>query len=266
MSKKTLIASLAALLLIGGVGFYVYLEKPALLSTTFDTSNTIDPGSVDVKLDGVPEGATVEITDRVNAERFDKTPRPTLDRVLPQTGVSAEAYAILKTKREGIVAEIEKNPASMTNWLALGTIHKQVNDYEGARIYYTYVVTVNPENLVAHWDLGVLYRNYLKNNTLAEPEFRSVIKLDAKYTDGYIALHELYVANGDATKAEAILKDGLIANPGDLNLLVAQAHFYAKAGDIGKAKESYDAAIAQAKKVNNQNLSASLQAEKDALR
>ena len=127
-------------------------------------------------------------------------------------------------------------------------------------------MTVNPENLVAHWDLGVLYRNYLKNNTLAEPEFRSVIKLDAKYTDGYIALHELYVANGDATKAEAILKDGLIANPGDLNLLVAQAHFYAKAGDIGKAKESYDAAIAQAKKVNNQNLSASLQAEKDALR
>lgn len=266
MNKNILIATIAAVLLIGGAGFYVYLEKPNLPFVAPETSNTVDPGSVDVKLDGVPEGATVEITDRVNAERFDNTPRPTLDRALPQTGVSAEAHAILKIKREGIVAEIEKNPASMTNWLALGTIHKQVNDYEGARIYYTYVVTVNPESLVAHWNLGSLYKDYLKENTKAETEFRAVVKLDPKYIDGYIALHDLYVAMSAKDKAEAVVKEGLKANPDDLNLLVLQAHFYATIGETAKARTSYDLAIAAAKKMNEQAYATTLQAEKDALR
>ena len=258
-NSKPLIFVLALILIFiaAGVGYLVYGRPNSLRSLQGGVSIT--------NIEGLPEGTTVEIVDRVNADLFDKTPRPSLSRTLPAGNVSADVYTILVQKRKETVALIESNLASMTQWINLGILHKQVGDYEGARIYWNYVVTVNPENIAAHWNLATLYGNYLKDTAKAESEFKKVIALDTHYTAAYTELSVMYQSIGNSDKALAILLGGLAHNPGNLDLLIAKAHLYRDMGKKVEAAGAYDAAIAQAKKENNTSLAATLTAEKNAL-
>ncbi len=262
-TSKKLLVGLIVLVILGGLTSYAYFtNKP--LSDGEEGQSTGTGGEV-VDIEGLPDGASVEVIGSLNSELFNNTPRPSLERSLPQTGLPADAYAILKKKRDDLIAEINRNPAAMQNWLALGTVHKQVNDFEGARMYYQYVVTVNPENLTAHWNLGTLYRNYLKDTTKAEASLRVVIKLDVKYTPAYLELASMFTDMKNWTKAEAILKDGTSALPKDVDMWVAQAQYFKLRGDKTQARSAYDKAIALAKEQNNTQLAASLEADKNAL-
>ncbi len=268
-TQKKLLLALTIIVLLGGLTGYAYFTNKPLLEgvdsqqATSTGSNTNLPEITGIE--GLPEGANAEIIGTLNSELFTNTPKPALDRALHQGNLSSEAYTILKNKRAGIVAEINKNPAVMQNWLVLGVVHKQVGDFEGARIYYSYVATVNPENLVAHWNLGTLYENDLHDLTKAEAEFRKVLALDPQYAPAYLELSTMFINAKDWKKAETILLEGIAKLPKDIDLRVAQANYFKLRGDKTQARASYDAAIALAKEQNNSALAASLEADKNAL-
>lgn len=252
--KLVALAAALALILLGSLALW-YLNRQAPADSGIEVTN----------IDGLPEGATVEVVDRVDADLFDNTPRPPLDRPLPQGSATAQVYSIMLDQRARAVAMIEESPASMTQWLGLGILHKQAGDYEGARIYFSYVATVNPNNLGAHWNLAQLYQYYLKDMARAEAEYRRVISLDPAFILAYSELYMLLMTQGKTDAAVAALAAGIDKNADDTDLKVTLARHYRDARDIPKAKEAYDAAIATAERIGNVTLVASLRTERAAL-
>ncbi len=253
--KKVIALTLAAaLILIGGGAYYLLGKK--------------EPGTSSVEVtevNGLPEGASVEVVDSVNEKLFNETPRPALERPLPQGTIPSDVYALMVKHRAEAVAMLKENPALMTQWIGLGAAHKQVGDYEGARIYLTYVVTVNPNNLAAILNLGNLYAYYLKNQVNAETYFGKAIAVDPSYVPAYLELYQAQKGQGKTDAAVVTLQRGIAKNPADTDLPVALAHHYRDAHDIPKAKEAYAVAIAAATKAGNTSLAASLTSEKEAL-
>lgn len=253
-TQKIAAIGAALILVIGGSFALWYLQN-----------NDTGPGFEITDIEGLPEGATVEIVDRVNEQLFQNTPRPALDRSLPRGGASEQVYQVMLKQRSEAVSMIEENPALMTQWIGLGALHKQAMDYEGARIYWNYVATVNPQNLAVHWNLGNLYAYYLKDMGKAEASFMKAIAIDPSFIPAYAELYTVRKEQGKGELAVEILISGIAKNPADTDLRVMLARHYRDARDIPKAKEAYDAAIAAAEKANNTSLVTSLQAEKAAL-
>jgi len=259
---------LAVVILLGaGIAYTKYSQKslPTGISSggTSDTSSTTSNGNSEVS--GIPEGASVTVTDRLNANLYSSTPKPSLDRPLPQGSLSAEAYAALKRKREQALVLIKENPAAMNNWMGLGIMHKQAGDNEGARIYWTYVATVNPENTTAHYNLAILYANYLKDPAQAVAEFGKAITADPKNAIPYTAYAEFLITQGKKDQALAILDQAVKAIPDSIDLLIAKAHLLRDMGNKASARLAYDAAIKLANTQDNANLAATLTAEKNAM-
>lgn len=252
--QKYLALGLSLALIALGAAALWYVDRPAT------------QGGVEVtKIDGLPEGASVEVVDSVDSKLFDSTPRPALERALPQGALPDTTYAAMVKNRAEAVAMIEENPALMTQWIGLGAVHKQAGDYEGARIYWTYVATVNPQNLAVHWNLGNLYVYYLKDIAMAEAAFSKAIALDASFIPAYL---ELYLARKEAGKTESALEalsSGIAKNPADTDLRVALARHYRDAKDAAAARAAYDGAITAAEKAGNTSLAADLRAEQAAL-
>lgn len=258
ISKKHKILALglaAALVIVGGVVYYALGEK-----------SPAHEGPVAVtQIDGLPEGASVEVVDSVNEQLFNNTPRPPLERPLPRGSATDEVYALMVKHRAEAVAMLTENPARMTQWTGLGAAHKQAGDYEGARIYFTYVATVNPGNLSAHLNLGNLYAYYLKDAGKAEVSFMKAIAVDAAYTGAYAELYLARMAQGNVEAAVSALTEGLEKNPKALDLAVTLAHHYRDQRDVVKAKETYNAAIKLAKEAKNASLEATLTSEMSGL-
>lgn len=269
-SNKYVLAVLALVVIaIGGAFAYRAFHKDNTQTSptetdTIATTSTAD-GGISVSLDGLPEGATATIVGSVDSKLYESTPKPSLERSLPHGTLPADAHAILMKNRQTVVAEIQKNPAVMSNWMALGIMHKQVNDFEGARIYWNYVATVNSTNISAHWNLGTLYENYLKDPARAESEFKKVLALDATYITAYVELATMLQSNGNTTGAVSVLSDGLKKNPGALDLLIARAHLYRDTGNSTAARADYATAIALATKAQNTALTQTLTQERDAI-
>jgi tetratricopeptide (TPR) repeat protein len=261
---KQIIGVLAlGIIAIGGAFAYQNYQKthPKLSNTTGS-----DAGYPDARFEGIPEGATVQITDRLNAELFNKTPKPSLSRSLPQGSFTKEQYLIAVSNRKALVKAINDNPAAMANWLNLGILHKQAGDYEGARIYWSYVATVNPTNLSAHWDLATLYELYLKDLAKAEEEFNKVISLDTTYISAYLELSATYANSNDKNKAIETLTRGLLSNKNAIDLLIARGKLYRDMGNKAEAIKDYTAAIALAKTQKNDSLVATLTSEQSAIK
>lgn len=120
------------------------------------------------------------------------------------------------------------NPEHIAAWLQVAILKKAIGDYEGARDIWLYVTAARPHEATAFFNLGDLYTNYLKDYASAEKNYQNAIKAEPKNAMGYLGLSELYVFfyKEKAAQAEQILKQGIAANPGDVNLQKALARLY----------------------------------------
>jgi tetratricopeptide (TPR) repeat protein len=253
-SQKYLALGLALALIALGAAALWYLDTSA------------PQGGVEVtKIEGLPEGATVEVVDSVDSRLFDSTPRPALERALPQGTTPETIYAAMLKNRAEAVAMIKENPALMSQWIGLGAVHKQAGDYEGARIYWTYVATVNPRNLAVHWNLGNLYAYYVKDSAKAEASFTKAIAIDPAFIPAYLELYLIRKESGKTELAIEALSSGIAKNPADIDLRIALARHYRDAKDAAAARAAYDGAITAAEKAGDASLASQLRAEKAAL-
>lgn len=260
IQKITALSIAGALVLVGAALLWSMQEGP-----TPEEGSPEGAGFEVTNIDGLPEGATAEIVDRVDEGLFKNTPRPSLNRALPRGAATQEVYATMLKQRAEAVAMIEENPALMTQWIGLGALHKQAGDYEGARVYWTYVATVNPRNLAVHWNLGNLYFYYLKDLPKAESSFTQAVALDNAFIPAYMELYAVRKEQGKTELAVSALTSGISKNPADTDLRVALARHYRDAKDAAAARAAYDGAITAAEKAGNTSLAADLRAEKAAL-
>jgi len=144
---------------------------------------------------------------------------PSLNRplVIPKS-FSPEIALSAKKNIETLIDALKKNSENATLWGELGMERKGIEDYEGAKEAYAYALKLQPNNAIFADNLGVIYGDYLKDYPKAEHYFLLAIKLDPKTEYRYLRALEFYqYALKDIPKAKAILKQGLVAIPGDVS-------------------------------------------------
>lgn len=209
---QKLIATVAALLLVGGGAYYfsTRVQAPANTNTAATTPN----GTATSTATSTP--ATGQVGSSV-ATPYANRP------IRFASSVSADIRAQLNEQLKVVQAQVAENPLNPGPWIRLGTIHKVGGDYANAALYWEYVAGAYRGKFVPYYSLGDLYENFLKDYAKAETNYKLAIEVDPQNVNAYASLYTMYhYTLKDDTKAAAILTQGLQANPGNIYLLGLQ--------------------------------------------
>ena len=165
-------------------------ETEALdIETATSTVSTTTLEDLGITIGGL-EGGIIELVEITAPEvTFD------LHRPIVFKGVFAEnveAQLIMTKKINDLVAEIETDGGTLTSWIDLGILWKQVDDYDGAVLAWNYASEISPLNHISYTNLGNLYHLYLNDYVKAEENFLIAINNKQDNIPAYIELHSLY--------------------------------------------------------------------------
>lgn len=259
-NQKILISvGLAIVVIFAGIYFRGGLDGGK--SNVDTASSTINIGNLNLDSSGgaLQDGVTVKIEPIRNLPPAPKFPR----KINYSASYSSEARTMMDKKVADLVSLLNKNSSNIEAWLDMGIVYKQTGDYEGARGAWEYVGLLSPNGIVSFNNLGDLYHYYLKDYQKSEKNFLRAIKNDSKYILSYINLHELYKFSyqTDTSKAVDVLKQGISANPGNIDLLVTLASYYRDKGDSKNARTYYEESLQKARDAGNQVLVDAINAE-----
>ena len=257
-------------LLLGGVGFYIYKDlgsTPEMMSATpmLQTTGTSTPSNNQSNA-----GALPEIAVNTSATQKPNFPHPDLDhKVLFSSDFPVEAKDIMRGKITDLQNILKKDPTAVNSWIGLGIRYKESGDYLAARDAWVYAAALAPENSILYYNLGILYRDYLKDYPKSEQNFLEAIKLFPGYPQTYEELADLYIYSykQHTTAALDILMQGAKAVAGDINLLAKLGRYYRDAkNDSVNAKVYLEQARKAAVAAGNSQLASDFQSEIDALK
>ncbi|MEY4747245.1 MAG: hypothetical protein RLZZ416_294 [Candidatus Parcubacteria bacterium] len=188
---------------------------------------------------------------------------PSLERAVAFPADFPEAgKAILTSNIEKLRTAIAKNQDDTTSWLDLAIQYKTVGDFEGAIEIWKYLVSKNPKNSVAYYNLGTTYHLDLKDYSRAEQYLKKAVEVDPGSALPYLALGELYRYSykQDSSLAADILKQGIakMQLPQRIDLEVALGSYYSAKSDIANARTYLTNARDDAKAAHNTALAAQL--------
>lgn len=267
MSKKALISSIFVLIIVAALSsiYFIFKNKEdGIPSVPTDSTSgaSVDVGAV--KIDATSAAGSVEPVDIKDLPQA-----PSLNHAIAySSSIGAQMRTQIERNVKDVVAVLKDSPYSLEAWLGLGVLYKQAGDYRAAEEAWKYANALSPGNIVSFNNLGDLYHYYLKEYPKAEDMFLKAIKNDKKYTLSYMNLFDLYRYSykTDTTRAADALKQGIAANPENIDLVIALAAYYKEKGDKTNARTYYTQALAKAKTAGNTALATSLQAELDALK
>ena len=223
--QKNLLIGLAGAAVIAAGGYwYLHIYSATGIFSLGATTTPVSVGGVSVTGTG---SSTVEV---INTN----TPPPSLDRPITiSASLQSDAAQILRTQITTLVTQLRTNPTRVDLWLQLGIDRKIGGDYAGAVEAWNYVAVAAPlaTAYVAYGDLGDLYMNFIKDYPKAEENYKTAISINPRvigyYQDLYTLYHYLYKTN--TTAAADIIREGLVNNPGNQDLLNLQAQMNAVA-------------------------------------
>ena len=143
--------------------------------------------------------------------------------------------------------EINPNEDSHTN---LGTTYFYLGQYEAAIEAYTAAVGLNPRNDILHCNLGDAYQRVGRKQE-AEAQFKSASNLLKEYLTtnpddaeslSHLAICEAKLQNKQ--EAQARMEHAVALEPNNTTLMYEQAVVYALTGEVKKAIECLDTALA----------------------
>ena len=164
------------------------------------------------------------------------------------------AYLAAGQKEQAIRAlekAVELNPYLWVNLNALGGAYLNTGDYEKALKYYQQVTQVEPQNQIGFANLGSVYISMGRYEESIAP-LETAMKLDpqpvviSNLGTSYFYLHRY----ADAVKQ---FEKAVQLNPSDETMMGNLADGYRAAGQVERAKATYDRAIALAFKALNVN-------------
>lgn len=177
----------------------------------------------------------------------------TLDEALKQQKHNPKAYLIksfvLKEQQDTtgylrmLQMVIDQDPKEVKAYLELGYFYQQKMDPIAAS-YYQNGLSVDPNNVELHYNLGKLYQDMNKFEE-AEQEYKTVIKLDGKHIPalnnlGYMYLDENVAKYEDAVK---LFTQAIQANPNFVYSVCNRGVAYEYLGQYDKARKDYEKAL-----------------------
>lgn len=201
------------LLIVAGVGFYFYKNKPQK--------------EVIIPLAQV----------NINAPNLDKA---TIDSFVYKVKQNADNLAVKPTSTEALTEYYNE-------WIDLGVNKKALGDFKGAEAAWLAAIETNANGFVPFANLGDLYANFLKDNVKAEENYKKAIAVNPSMIYIYRNLADLYRYNfKDTAKTEEILLAGIEANKeiySVVELYVYLGSYFAELGDKVKALKYFQEAL-----------------------
>lgn len=256
---------IVAIALVGAVGIYLISRsaQPAgvVVGGSSATSTTTMVSST-TEIVTTPGGGTYTIT-QIPISNPPAAPAYKGAITCPST-MSSDQCASIQSQDAVVVSHLSTSTTDFAAWVDLGTLRKEVGDYQGAASAWTYLTQVYPSNATAYANLGDLYANFLQEYPQAEANWLEAIKLNPNDTNPYKDLFTLYTTTSyhpSANSAVNILKQGIAANPNAVDMQVMLARYYKSQGDTTDAEAEYQAAIANAQSQGQTSLAAQIQTE-----
>ncbi|OGY90177.1 MAG: hypothetical protein A3B30_04310 [Candidatus Komeilibacteria bacterium RIFCSPLOWO2_01_FULL_52_15] len=154
-----------------------------------------------------------------------------------------EGFLFVKQQGEGGLAAIY--------WplVSLGSIHRDVGDYEKAEETFKYLAEIDPNAFLPYGLLGDLYSQLKQYDKALENYGKAVAisDVDEAFLDTYYGnMYGIYISEKkDPAAAEQMLIDGIKLHPADTNLVAQLALHYRMSGDIDKAISRYKELLAK---------------------
>ena len=226
-TKKLLFGGIAALLVLGLAAFFLFSrgDEEEGFATPGAPGITASKGSVDSPAPPTQGKASVErpqAPDTVQEgapkkeappDTPEKQPPPDPGRLELQKGVEALAQGQYDKAISIFKAVASKYPElkedlSIPYSQALEAKAKTILDKQPKRAtaLLKEAVSLNPENVEAHFHLGLLHGDQ-KKFSMAIDEYKRVVQLDPQYADAYFNLGYIYAVRRDYENAEKAYKE-----------------------------------------------------------
>ena len=179
--------------------------------------------------------------------------------------ISSGSREALQQQANKLQDILVKNPTNYAAWIDLGTVRKNAGDYEGARQAWELVAKAMPNDPVGVLNLGNLYGFYIHDYKMSEMYLQKGLAMLPTDISSYHNLYDVLVGSKQPAKAEALLMQGIQANPKAIDLQVLLARFYIEQGRLEDAKIAYKKAIVNAQSQNLNDLAASIQTDLENL-
>jgi len=242
------------ILIIGFIGWYI-VRDISHTNSTKDIDTTIEDGSLESLIEsGDAEIVGIPVDVDLNTNSVSK---PTLGRTITMPErFTPEAVTILQNNIATLTAQLKENPDSLQAWSDLANQYKIIDDFEGAREIWEYLILVTQNNTVIRISLGNLYHYQLRNFEKSEAVFKEALRVNDKTVEVYVGLHELYRYSykTGSTLAVDILKEGITAVPENTDIRMLLASYYTKLDMKAEATAVYEEVLMMANSAGNTNL------------
>ena len=239
-NKKMLIGLVAAVLIIGVAGFFVFgilnspkqegVENPVNINTGEEISG------------GIVKELTSGETDINNL--LSKMPDLNAPIVI-KNSFTPEVEKIYRDNIEAQLEYLQNNKNDSNGWVVLGALRKVVGDYNGAKAAWDFAILLNPQSAMPFLNLGELYGFYFKDLANAEKNYLLGIEKDPQYYQAYTDLADLYWADRKGVKQERIeslLEKGIatVTGPNKNMIVLRLARYYEDIKDFVNAGKYYE--------------------------
>lgn len=122
-----------------------------------------------------------------------------------------------------------------------GAANRQARTWRSAESLYRYALTVDPNNFLAHNNLGVVLRD--TDRDTAVQAFEEALRISPNFVEAYLNLGAIYLEQREPGKAIALYERALAVNADNVDVHFNLGRASSMKGDIERAIDSYERAI-----------------------
>jgi len=194
-----------------------------------------------------------------------RNPKPSLDRAVNFPAAFPEqARDVYLRNLATIKDKIRADETNVAAWNDLALYYKMVEDWDGSKQIWGFLVAAYPDEGVPLHNLAEHYFHVEKDYSKAETLYRQAIAAMVNFPSNYTDLYEMYrYGTKDFEKAAAVLKEGITAvgRSQKIDLLHMLGQFYRDIGNIEEARTYLTEARDRAEELGNSELAAQFDAE-----
>ena len=141
------------------------------------------------------------------------------------------------------LTNVKKSPNSSELRVELGWVYTQQGQWDKALEEYENAIKLNKDNLTAKYNIALVK---LQQNKLEEVRtlLEEVVEARKTFTEARLTLGEVLLELKEYDKAMEHFQFALNANPGTVDYIMLIGQTYEKKGELDKAKEQYEKAVA----------------------
>jgi len=257
-NRNILIGIIILAALAAAVYFILQQQKPTTTSMATSTSAT---STYNLSTSTVP-GYTITEVPISSGSHTPIAPDYTMPLAF-SSSVTPDERTSLQAQFVQVQAALAQNKLDFGSWITLGNLRKEAGDYAGAALDWQYASAEFPNNVVSFANLADLYTNFMPDYPKAAAAYKQEIKNNPSQPYIYEDLFQLYTTQypQGSSAPEAVLQQGIAANPKAVDLQLDLARYYKSKGETAQAQAEYQAAIANATAQGQTSSAAQIQQE-----